>query len=325
MSSSDCNLVLPRPGADLAPSTAPIVGPSEASFTSTFGNLLPPAQYLTTKNGKAAYYSIRPSSSQVPNTNSPERVLFIHGVQTPALGMLPLARKLQASFPSAHFVLIDLWGHGLSDTPVVAHEAGLFHGLIDALLDHLQWPSAHLVGFSFGGSLTVGYAASRAEGVQSYALVAPAGLVEFASLPEADQAHFRNDCDEDAAQKWVVRWLEGGDLVVPADWKERVARGEVVAEAVRDWQTHNHPGHTSSVVAIVRDGGVMDNHSNFKKAVATGVPSLVVLGEKDDLCTEEELRHLGFENVFVVPDAGHSVVRDRAGEVASFIGDFWRR
>lgn len=178
MSSSHPNLVLPRPGADLAPSTAPIAGPSETSFTSTFGNLLPPAQYLTTKNGKAAYYSIPPSSSPEPNTKSPERVLFIHGVQTPALGMLPLARKLQASFPSAHLVLMDLWGHGLSDTPVVAHEAGLFHGLIDALLDHLQWPSAHLVGFSFGGSLTVGYAASRAERVQSYALVAPAGLIK---------------------------------------------------------------------------------------------------------------------------------------------------
>lgn len=287
--------------------------------------MLPPAQYFTSKNGKAAYYSIAPSSSTEPNAKSPERVLFIHGVQTPALGMLPLARKLHASFPSAHFVLLDLWGHGLSDTPVVAHEAGLFHGLIDALLDHLHWPSAHLVGFSFGGSLTVGYAASRAERVQSFVLVAPAGLVQLGSVPEADQVHFRHGCDEDAAQKWVVNWLEGGELVVPADWRERVARGEVVAEALRDWQTRNHPGHTSSVVAIVRDGGVMDNHENFKKAVATGVPSLVVLGEKDDLCTEEELRHVGFEKVFVVPEAGHGVVRDRAVEVAGLIGDFWRR
>lgn len=239
--------------------------------------------------------------------------------------MLPLARELKASFPSAHFVLVDLWGHGLSDTPVVAHEAGLFHELIDALLDHLQWPSAHLVGFSFGGSLTVGYTASRASRVQSFVLVAPAGLIKSASVSEADQAHLRHDCDEEAAHKWIVRWLEGGELVVPSDWKARVARGEVVAEAVREWQTLNHPGHTSSVVAIVRDGSVMDNHVNFKKAVATGVPGLVVLGEKDDLCTEQELRDLGFENVFVVPEAGHSVVRDRAAEVAGFTGDFWRR
>jgi pimeloyl-ACP methyl ester carboxylesterase len=325
MSAPFPHVVLPRPGVEPPPSKPSIPGPSEESFTSTFGTLLPPAQYLTTNNGKAAYYLIPPSSSSGSDTKSPERVLFIHGVQTPALGMLPLARKLHASFPSAHFALMDLWGHGLSDTPVTPHESGLFHGLIDTLLDHLEWPSAHLVGFSFGASLTAGYVATRATRVQSYTLIAPAGLIKSASFTVAEQAHFRHGCDEDAAQKWVVSWLEGGELTVPADWKERIAKGEVVAESLRAWQTHNHSGHTASVVAIVRDGGVMDNQKSFGKAVATAVPSIVVLGEKDDLSTEQELRHLGFKNVFVVPGAGHGVVRERVPEVAGFISEFWRQ
>lgn len=324
MSSTIPHPVLPRPGVESPLSKSPVSAPPEESFTSTFGTLLPPARYLTTNNGKAAYYSIPPSSFLGPGTKSPERVLFIHGVQTPALGMLPLARKLHAYISSAHFVLIDLWGHGLSDTPVASHEAGLFHGLIDTLLDHLEWPSAHLVGFSFGASLTVGYVASRASRVQSYVLVAPAGLVKSSSFTPAEQEHFQHDCDEDAARQWVTAWLEGGELIVPSDWKERFGRGEVVAEAVREWQTRNHPGHAASVVAIVRDGGVIDNHERFQEAVATGVPSTVVLGEKDDLCTEQELRDFGFDNVFVVPDAGHGVVRDRVPEVAGFINEFWR-
>ncbi|EUC35756.1 hypothetical protein COCCADRAFT_89980 [Bipolaris zeicola 26-R-13] len=325
MSSPIHHLVLPRPGAKSPLSNSPISAPAEESFTSAFGTLLPPVRYLTTNNARAAYYSIPPSSSPESDTKSPERVLFIHGVQTPALGMLPLARKLHASIPSAHFVLIDLWGHGLSDTPVASHAAGLFHGLIDTLLDHLEWSSAHLVGFSFGASLTVGYVASRASRVQSYVLVAPAGLVKSSSFTPAEQEHFQHDCDEDATRQWVTAWLEGGELIVPSDWKERVARGEVVAEAVREWQTRNHPGHTASVVAIVRDGGVVDNHQSFEKALATEVPSTVVLGEKDDLCTEQELRDFGFDSVFVVPNAGHSVVRDRVPEVAGFIIEFWRR
>ncbi|EUC47994.1 hypothetical protein COCMIDRAFT_88587 [Bipolaris oryzae ATCC 44560] len=325
MSSPIRHLVLPRSAAESPLSNSPISAPAEESFTSAFGTLLPPARHLTINNAKAAYYSIPPSSSPGSDIKSPKRVLFIHGVQTPALGMLPLARKLHASFPSAHFVLIDLWGHGLSDTPVASHEAGLFHGLIDALLDHLEWPSAHLVGFSFGASLTVGYVASRASRVQSYVLIAPAGLVKRSSFTAAEQKYFQHDCDEDAARQWVTAWLEGGELIVPLDWKERVARGEVVAEAVREWQTCNHPGHTASVVAIVRDGGVMDNHESFEKAVATGVPSTVVLGEKDGLCTEQELRDFGFDNVFVVPNAGHGVVRDKVPEVAGFIIEFLRR
>jgi pimeloyl-ACP methyl ester carboxylesterase len=321
MSNTTSNLVLPRPGTTFS-LQSPIPGPSESFFTSTFGALLPPAQYLQTENGKAAYYSMPPSAT-IDIAQTPDRVLLIHGVQTPAIGMLPLTRVLQNSFPHAHFVLIDLWGHGLSDTPVIPHEAAVFHGLFDSLLDHLQWPSAHLIGFSFGGSLTVGYTASRPSRVSSFTLVAPAGLIRIEALPEEDQHNLMYGVDEDEVRKLVLRFLEGGELIVPGDWQERVAKGEVVAQAVKEWQMREHPGHTASVVAMFRDGGAMYNHDNFGKAARTGIPSLVVLGENDDLCTEEQLRGYGFKDVFVVPQAGHGVVREQVPEVAGFITNFW--
>lgn len=321
MSASQNELVLPRPGVEPKSPKNPIPGPSEGAFTETFGRLLPPAKFLDTTNGKAAYYELLPSDN---NSGPHDRVLLIHGVQTPALGMLPLAKAMQKSFSHAHFVLLDLWGHGLSDTPVVPHTADLFHGLIDALLDHLNWSSAHLVGFSFGGSLTAGYVATRPSRVQSFVLVAPAGLLRSAALSDEEKGHMNGD-NEVAARKWVLQWLEGGELVVPQDWKERVEKGEVVAEAVREWQMREHAGHTASVVAIVRDGGVMDKHEQFKKAVATGLPSLAVLGALDDLCSKEQLTGLGFKNVAVVPGVGHGVVRERAVEVGSLVADFWEK
>ncbi|KAH7057236.1 Alpha/Beta hydrolase protein [Macrophomina phaseolina] len=323
MSLDSGELVLPRPGTAPSSSKPPIPGPTEATFTETFGALLPPAKYLHTPHGKAAYYEMPPSPSE-NGADTPGRVLFIHGVQTPALGMLPLARALHASFPRAHFALVDLWGHGLSDTPVAPHDAGLFHQLLDALLDRLTWPSAHLVGFSFGGALTVGYVASRPARVQSFALVAPAGLIRSAGFTAEQQGYLRGG-DEAAARKWVLEYLEGGELVVPADWRERAERGEVVAEAVREWQMRQHPGHTASVVAVFRDGGVMDNDAAFVGAVRTGIPSIAVLGGLDDLCSERELMELGFADVAVVPQVGHGVVRERVPEVAGFISDFWTR
>ncbi|KAF4419905.1 Dihydrolipoyllysine-residue acetyltransferase component of acetoin cleaving system [Fusarium acutatum] len=314
------DLVLPRPGASYKPQE-PVAGPTESAFVETFGALLPAAQFLQTPRGKAAYYEIKPSSSKDEITKI-DRVLFIHGVQTPALGMLPLARALEKSFPVSHMVLIDLWGHGLSDTAVAPHEASLFHELIDNLMDHLSWQSAHIVGFSFGGATTVSYVASRPSRVKSFTLVAPAGLLQLSMFTPEEQACLQGD-DEVAAKKCVMNILEGGDLVVPADWKQSVANGEVVAEAVREWQMREHPGHTASVVAIFRDGGVMDSHAHFDEAAKTGIPSLAVLGELDSLCSKDQLNAHGFENVFVVPKAVHSVVRDQAEDVAKLIGDFW--
>jgi pimeloyl-ACP methyl ester carboxylesterase len=315
------DIVLPRPSQALETPQEAIQAPSESAFTATFGKLLPPAKFLHTAIGKAAYYEILPSTSN-NSSKGPDRVLLIHGVQTPALGMIPLARALQTSFPHTNFVLFDLWGHGLSDTPIAPHDAALFHQMLDALLVQLSWPSAHLIGFSFGGSTAATYLASRPSRVQSCTLIAPVGLFRFSDFSPEDQAQLGGD-DDSAVGKWVLDFLEGGELIVPEDWRERVGKGEVVAEAVRDWQNRNHVGHRASVVGMFRDGGAMDKHDEFVKAGKTGVPSFAILGELDDVASQKQLKEHGFGNVEVVKQVGHGLVRERAPEVAALIEGFW--
>jgi pimeloyl-ACP methyl ester carboxylesterase len=217
--------------------------------------------------------------------------------------------------------------HGLSQTPVVPHEGALFHAQVDALLDHLGWPSAHFVSYSFGAAETAQYIAARGrERVSSIALVAPAGLLRSSDWTDLQRSYIRGgDGLEDDARRWILEFLEGGELVVPGDWEERVARGEVVAEAIREWQMRMHPGHTASVVGVFRDGGVFDKHADFAKAAATGVESVFVLGGLDDLCPPGDLDQAGFHNVHVVPGVGHAVVRERVPEVADLIGGFWKQ
>jgi pimeloyl-ACP methyl ester carboxylesterase len=128
---------------------------------------------------------------------------------------------------------------------------------------------------------------------------------------------------EEQARDWVFEWLEGGKLVVPVDWKERVERGEVVAEAVRDWEVREHHGHVASVVGIVRDGGVFDRDAEFAVAAKKGIPNLSILGELDDLCGVQDLAAVGMQNVSVIPQVGHGVVREKALDVACLIEDFW--
>ena len=322
---SNTLVVLPRPGT-ASPSGIPrsIQGPSEEAFISTFGSLLPQASYLQTPNGKAAYYEILPSSSSAEHQDSISRVLFVHGVQTPAIGLQPLASALSSRFPSAHFVLIDLWGHGLTETPVAAHEPALFHDLLKAVMDRLQWEKAHLVGYSFGGSTTATFAAAYPERVESMVLVAPAGLLRSSQFTELERSYLRGgEGIEEQARAWILQFLEGGQLVVPVDWKERVGRGEVVAEAVRDWQMKEHAGHPASVVGIFRDGGVLDKHAGFAEAAKTGIEHLCILGELDDLCTVQDLQDVGVYNVTVVSRVSHGVVRQRVPEVSALIEKFW--
>ncbi|KAJ5173750.1 uncharacterized protein N7500_001681 [Penicillium coprophilum] len=322
------SLVLPRPGTkSLGDTQKPIKAPSEALFTSTFGNLLPKASYLETPNGRAAYYSLPPASASASGPesgSSVQRVLFVHGVQTSAIGLQPLATTLSTRFPSAHCVLVDLWGHGLSDTPILAHTPELFHDLLLALMDRLEWADAHFVGYSFGGSTTASFTAKHSERVKSIVLVAPAGLVCSAQLGELQRSYLRGGQGlEDQAREWVFEWLEGGKLVVPGDWKERVEKGEVVAEAVRDWEAREHGGHVASVVGIVRDGGVFDRNAVFAEAAKKGIPNLCILGELDDLCIAQDLAAVGMQNVSVVPQVGHGVVREKVSDVACLIEDFW--
>lgn len=320
-------IVLPRPGtAQLNDALQPIRAPSEAAFVATFGQLLPQVSYLQTPHGRAAYYEIPASSPALSgDTNTISRVLFVHGVQTCAIGLQPLASALSSRFPHAQCVLVDLWGHGLTDTPIVPHEPALFHGLLEALMVHLGWDDAHLIGYSFGGSTTATFAVAHPERVASMVLVAPAGLLHASDYTDVQNSYLRGgEGLEEKARAWILEFLEGGQLVVPQDWKERVARGEVVAEAVRDWEMKEHEGHAASVIAVFRDGGVWDKDAEFAQAAKSGIPNLSVLGEFDDVCSVEMLENVGIDNISVVPQIGHGVVRERVPEVAGLIEDFWK-
>jgi pimeloyl-ACP methyl ester carboxylesterase len=210
---------------------------------------------------------------------------------------------------------------------MMAHTPRLFHDLITAVFDDIKWTSAHFIGYSFGGSLLAGYLALNPSRVESATFIAPAGLLQSSNFTPEDQKVLEGDeqVTDEQARKFMLDFLEDGELVVPPDWKERVAQGEVVAEAIRKWEVQEHKGHEGSVLAIPRHGGVMDNHSMFKRAMETGVPCMAIIGTDDSVCSRSDLEKVGWEDVRVIQDAGHGLVRQRADEVAESIREFWKR
>ena len=148
--------------------------------------------------------------------------------------------------------------------------------------------------------------------------MAPAGLLRAAEIDWARPS----SPDEHQVANDMVAWLEGGELVVTFDWKDKVARGEMVAETVRDWQMKVHKGHAASIVAICRDGGIMDGHADFQQLNSLSNPTMAILGDSDPTCTREGLR--GVDDIVVIPQTSHTVVREQVSAVAAAVESLWR-
>ncbi|KAI1213140.1 alpha/beta-hydrolase [Annulohypoxylon truncatum] len=297
-----------------------IGAPSYASLTSLFRDAPPQPQYLESDLGTTALYELPP-----PSGRSERHVLIIHGLNTPALGLWPLAKELQALDPDAHVALFDLWGHGLSSTPLVAHTPQIFHFQIFQVLGFLRWTRAHVVGYSFGASTAVGFALHNPWIALSVALLAPAGLCHKGLWGERVQDLLDNsEGREGQAIDAVLDWLEGGPLVIPADWRERVNAGEVVAELLREWELREHPGYPHSVLSMFREGGVSGCEDDFRRFARSPIRKIGVVAELDVICSKAQLIDLGFDDVEVVKEANHGFVRGATtGEVARIVYRVW--
>lgn len=325
MSHSRPLIVLPRPLQEGGSHS--IAAPSESDFKAQFGSSLLPAHFLSSGYGTTAYYKLPPQNATQPQSpDSPtHRLILIHGTGTPAIGLTALARTLQVSNPRLHILLYDLWGHGLSSTPLVPHVPALFHFQILHLLGHVRWPSAHVVGYSFGGVTAVSLAAFHPELVESLAVIAPTGLIHSDGLTEVERLQMIGGDRgvEEAARDWALDFTNGGPLVIPEDWRERVNRGEVAPEAIKSWERNEHRGHVASVVAICRDGKLFDGHEAFRTVARSRRKTLAVLGELDDVCTVQDLEAVEWRNVVVVKGANHGLVRDHVSDVAALLQEFW--
>lgn len=296
-----------------------IAAPSYTSFAARFGNAYPEPHYLESDLGKTAVFELSPPSGQ-----SKMQVLILHGANTPALGMLALAKELQALDANLHIVLYDLWGHGLSSTPLVAHTPQIFHSQIFQVLGFMHWNRAHMVGFSFGGATIISFTLQNPGMVQSAAILAPGGLLHKSDFdPMMQQLLDATGKDAEAADA-VLSWLEGGPLVVPEDWQEQTKSGRFVAEAFRQWELQEHRGYSRSVLSMFRHGGVLECEVIFRAFANLPVRQIAVLAEHDEICNERQLLALGFKNIEVVRSQGHAFVRTVPGEVARIIHQFWQ-
>ena len=297
-----------------------IASPSYESFTSKFGSSFPEPCFLESSLGRTAVYDLPP-----PSKESKRPLLILHGANTPALGMLLLARELQALDPDTHVALFDLWGHGLSSTPLTPHTPHTFHLQMFQVLGFLRWSKVHLVGYSFGGIVAISFAIQNQRVPLSVAVLGPAGLLHKADFPPRVRELLDDSKGkEEEAKDAMLDFLEGGPLEVPDDWRERMNEGQVVAQALREWELQEHAGYPLSILSLLREGDVTDRDGLIEQFAQLPLPKLAIAGEVDSMCSAQRLVELGLDNIEVIPKANHDFVRRVPGEVARMLHRFWK-
>ncbi|KAL2269033.1 hypothetical protein VTJ83DRAFT_3879 [Remersonia thermophila] len=153
----------------------PHLAPSERSALPYPPDVLPGARSVPTPYGTIHVFELGPLGGP--------KVLLLPGISTPCISLASLAEALAAR--GCRVMLFDLFGRGYSDAPPPAevdYDLRLYAAQI--LLALASSPAAwtgddafHLVGYSLGGGLAVGFARYFARMVRSVVVIAGGGLV----------------------------------------------------------------------------------------------------------------------------------------------------
>jgi pimeloyl-ACP methyl ester carboxylesterase len=296
--------------------------PSISSFNSEFTGILPKGTSIPSSWGTTRYYDFSPSS---PPTS--RRVILLHGNGSGAISMAPLALALTAA--GNHVVAYDMWGNGLSSSPLTAHTPALAHFQLLELLSHLKWETANLIGMLLGGSTVATFTAIHLSAVESLIVLAPGGLWRMSEMPWYERVLFNGGWGREwLLRKAIIGYINRPNTEPQPSWKETLKEGKVDITAVNNFNQKNHAGHFASVVSASVYGGVMDQHELFGQLPTSGVEVLVVLGEKDTIIdaksTKRELEKLKWKGeIETIAGAEHSLARVNAEEVAGLVIKFW--
>jgi len=108
-----------------------------------------------------------------------EPLLLLHGLADHALVWSSLAEYLAESY---HIIAPDMRGHGESSKPDDDYTFASAIADLEALMNHLGWTSAHIIGHSWTGKLAPIWAKQHPERFRSMILVDPIFIWKMPSL-----------------------------------------------------------------------------------------------------------------------------------------------
>ncbi|MBB3994290.1 pimeloyl-ACP methyl ester carboxylesterase [Sulfitobacter undariae] len=245
-------------------------------------------------------------------------VVCVHGLTTPSIAWSYLTKGLTGL--GFRVLIYDLYGRGFSDHTTALQDKGFFNQQLDDLLEHLEIDTAfHLFGYSMGGAVAAGYAATNPTRVRRLVLLASAGF----SRPDTPLVRFIRT--RGLAGKWLM--LAAYPLQLRQGIKAEQAQHKVPQD-ISDAQTAElvFQGFIPAVLSSLR--GILarpleGEHMALRQA---GIPILALWGADDEVVPASAMGQLAAWNRDatheVIDDAGHGLPYTHAEAVLQHITAF---
>jgi pimeloyl-ACP methyl ester carboxylesterase len=246
---------------------------------------------------------------RLPPVTPPEQgaapiVVFLHGLLYDSLASYYFTLGPAFANAGMDVVMYDLRGHGRSTKFTEGYRLEQFLGDLDALLDALEITTpVHLVGNSFGGTMSYGYAAIHPERVAS--------ITAIESSPPTPV--------------WMKHLGTG-----LAEAKVKLALEDSIGAIAKEYGTHTArltkaAGKLLRTTTMAEDLPLSQTIDPDLSSVRC--PVFALFGDESGLDTQvDELRELLVDNqVVVLPQQGHSVLVERTAETSELILDWIRR
>jgi pimeloyl-ACP methyl ester carboxylesterase len=251
-------------------------------------------------------------------------LLLLHGITNSSETWERVARRLSERFT---VIAPDLLGHGKSATPRGDYSLGAHASGVRDVLTSLGHARATVIGHSLGGGIAMQFAYQFPERCERLVLVSSGGLgrevhllLRAAALPGADwvlpliaSRHFLGVGRGLGGLLERVRLAPGGDLQV-------LARGFASLDNAGSRQAFLH-----TVRSVIEPGGQRVS-ANARLALAAGLPTLIVWGDRDSIipvhhgaAAHDAMPGSRFE---VFPGAGHMPHDDDADRFAATLAAF---
>ncbi|MCM3611553.1 2-succinyl-6-hydroxy-2,4-cyclohexadiene-1-carboxylate synthase [Planococcus sp. MERTA32b] len=250
------------------------------------------------------------------NEDKDQALVFLHGFT----GSTKTWHKIVPHFEEYKIVLIDLLGHGGTDSPKDSERYSMEEQLrdLEKIFDLLELKNFVLAGYSMGGRTALAYACIFPERLSAL-------LLESSSpgLKTEEQRSERRTNDGSLAE----RIISGGVISFVDSWekiplfKTQEALPEPVKRAVREERLAQDPiGLANSLIGM----GTGAQKSYWEAISQLQLPVLLVTGKLD-----EKFTAIAGEMVSLMPNAehreimaGHALHVEKPAEFATIVGEY---
>jgi pimeloyl-ACP methyl ester carboxylesterase len=265
-----------------------------------------PDDAVTTRSG---FVPVAVPTLYYEATGKGDVVILIHGGQ---MDRRMWDRQFSNLAKEHHVIRYDVRGFGQSAAATMPYSD---NDDLLALLNHLHVAKAHLVGLSLGGRISLDFALTHRERVQSTVLVGP-GMSGFDWSKESQQSFMAvvNAIQHDGPQRAVEMWLKDPYMAPAMEHADIAPRlRELATDNMRAWLSNDALGRSIDPPAA-------------KRLKSVRVPTLVIVGSRDvpdiQRIVERISREVPGVKKVVIEGAGHIVNMEKPDDFDQVLSEW---